>query len=83
MAHITDKQCPAGVCETCSQDGGGDSMSPAAVEIKTLQIDGRDIGARADQTILEVARRMGSTYPRFATWTVSAMWALAASAWWK
>ena len=38
-------------------------MSPAAVEIKTLQIDGRDIGARADQTILEVARENGINIP--------------------
>ena len=38
-------------------------MSPAAVEIKTLQIDGRDVGARADQTILEVARENGINIP--------------------
>jgi bidirectional [NiFe] hydrogenase diaphorase subunit len=38
-------------------------MSPGAVEIKTLQIDGKDIGARADQTILEVARENGIAIP--------------------
>ena len=33
-------------------------MSPA-VQVKTLTIDGRDVGAREDQTILEVARENG------------------------
>src|SRR5947209_13130072 len=31
-------------------------MTKAPVKIRTLTIDGRDIGAREDQTILEVAR---------------------------
>jgi len=30
-------------------------MSPAAVDVKTLTIDGKDVSARAGQTILEVA----------------------------
>lgn len=38
-------------------------MSPAATSIKTLKIDGRDIGARADETILEVARENGIAIP--------------------
>lgn len=32
-------------------------------QIKTLKIDGRDIGARADETILEVARENGIDIP--------------------
>src|SRR3954462_7166039 len=36
---------------------GGECMSAAAaVEVKTLNIDGKDVSARAGQTILEVAR---------------------------
>ncbi|HWR35306.1 MAG TPA: bidirectional hydrogenase complex protein HoxU [Clostridia bacterium] len=38
-------------------------MSPASVEIKTLKIDGRDVGAREDQTILEVALENGIYIP--------------------
>jgi bidirectional [NiFe] hydrogenase diaphorase subunit len=37
-------------------------MSPK-VRIKTLKIDGRDIGAREDETILEVARENGIRIP--------------------
>jgi bidirectional [NiFe] hydrogenase diaphorase subunit len=37
-------------------------MSPT-VKIKTLKIDGRDVGAREDQTILEVARENGINIP--------------------
>ena len=35
----------------------------AGVQIKTLQIDGQDIGAREDQTILEVAQENGIYIP--------------------
>lgn len=35
----------------------------ASVKIKTLKIDGRDVGARKDQTILEVARENGIKIP--------------------
>jgi bidirectional [NiFe] hydrogenase diaphorase subunit len=38
-------------------------MSTAAVQIKTLQIDGHDVGAREDQTILEVAQENGIYIP--------------------
>jgi bidirectional [NiFe] hydrogenase diaphorase subunit len=38
-------------------------MTTADVQIKTLQIDGQDIGARADQTILEVAQENGIYIP--------------------
>jgi bidirectional [NiFe] hydrogenase diaphorase subunit len=38
-------------------------MSPAAVDIKTLVIDGKDVSARAGQTILEVARENGIEIP--------------------
>ncbi|HQK20964.1 MAG TPA: 2Fe-2S iron-sulfur cluster-binding protein, partial [Polyangiaceae bacterium] len=37
-------------------------MSPK-VRIKTLKIDGRDIGAREDETILQVARENGIQIP--------------------
>ena len=39
-------------------DEGGESVTPkkTAVRVKTLTIDGREVGAREDQTILEVAR---------------------------
>lgn len=36
---------------------------PEQVKIKTLQIDGRDVGAREDETILEVARENGIKIP--------------------
>lgn len=35
----------------------------ASVKIKTFKIDGRDVGAREDQTILEVARENGIKIP--------------------
>jgi bidirectional [NiFe] hydrogenase diaphorase subunit len=35
----------------------------SSVKIKTLKIDGRDVGAREDQTILEVARENGIDIP--------------------
>jgi bidirectional [NiFe] hydrogenase diaphorase subunit len=38
-------------------------MSTSGVQIKTLQIDGRDVGAREDQTILEVAQENGIYIP--------------------
>jgi len=38
-------------------------MNKAQVQIKTLKIDGKDVGARADQTILEVARENGIKIP--------------------
>lgn len=37
-------------------------MSPAA-PVKTLRIDGRDLGARADQTVMDVARDHGIMIP--------------------
>jgi bidirectional [NiFe] hydrogenase diaphorase subunit len=36
-------------------------------DVKTLVIDEQEVSARAGQTILEVARRMISTFPRSAT----------------
>src|SRR5487761_2677169 len=41
---------------------GSGIMSPG-VDVKTLKIDGADISARADQTILEVAREHGIAIP--------------------
>ena len=38
-------------------------MSTAGIQIKTLQIDGQDVGAREDQTILEVAQENGIYIP--------------------
>jgi bidirectional [NiFe] hydrogenase diaphorase subunit len=38
-------------------------MTTADVQIKTLQIDGQDVGAREDQTILEVAQENGIYIP--------------------
>ena len=38
-------------------------MSTAGVQIKTLKIDGKDIGARENQTILEVALENGIYIP--------------------
>ena len=40
-------------------------MSPTtiAVDVKTLQINGENVSARADQTILEVARENGIYIP--------------------
>jgi len=40
-------------------------MSPAtvSVDVKTLQINGENVSARADQTILEVARENGIFIP--------------------
>ena len=38
-------------------------MSTAGLQIKTLQIDGQDVGAREDQTILEVAQENGIYIP--------------------
>jgi bidirectional [NiFe] hydrogenase diaphorase subunit len=38
-------------------------MSPAA-SVKTLKIDGRDFGAREDETILDVAQQNGIFIPR-------------------
>ena len=35
----------------------------AAIDIKTLVIDGQDVSARADQTVLEVARENGIFIP--------------------
>ena len=42
---------------------GGDRMSQAPVRVNTLTIDGREVGARDDQTILEVARENGIFIP--------------------
>ena len=38
-------------------------MSAAAPDVKTLQIDGIDVSARSDQTILEAAREKGVSIP--------------------
>lgn len=38
-------------------------MTPQTERIKTLKIDGRDFGARADETILQVARQNGIWIP--------------------
>jgi bidirectional [NiFe] hydrogenase diaphorase subunit len=38
-------------------------MSTAGLQIKTLQIDGKDVGAQEDQTILEVAQENGIYIP--------------------
>src|SRR5689334_12386325 len=38
-------------------------MSPAAAEVKTLCIDGTDVTARTDETILEAARASGLSIP--------------------
>lgn len=38
-------------------------MTPASVQVLTLQIDGRDVGAREDQTILDAARENGIFIP--------------------
>jgi bidirectional [NiFe] hydrogenase diaphorase subunit len=38
-------------------------MSTAGLQIKTLQIDGKDVGAQEDQTILEVAQENGIDIP--------------------
>jgi bidirectional [NiFe] hydrogenase diaphorase subunit len=38
-------------------------MKPAAPNIKTLQIDGQDVSARGDQTLLEVCRENGIHIP--------------------
>lgn len=38
-------------------------MNKQQIQIKTLKIDGKDVGARGDQTILEVARENGIEIP--------------------
>ena len=43
-------------------------MSAAAVKVKTLTIDGHDVSARADQTILEVARENDIAIPTLCHW---------------
>ena len=35
----------------------------AAVKVRTLTIDGKDVGAREDETILDVARENGIVIP--------------------
>src|ERR1035441_4658866 len=43
---------------------GGRTMTPKTpVRVKTLTIDGREVGAREEQTILEVARENGIFIP--------------------
>src|SRR5689334_14066957 len=39
------------------------AVSPAAVKVRTLSIDGRDVGASEHETILEVARENGVAIP--------------------
>ncbi|HUK19625.1 MAG TPA: 2Fe-2S iron-sulfur cluster-binding protein, partial [Bryobacteraceae bacterium] len=38
-------------------------MTKSPVRVKTLTVDGREVGAREDQTILEVARENGIFIP--------------------
>ncbi len=40
----------------------------ATVDVKTLVIDGKNVSARAGQTILEVAAKTASRFRRYATW---------------
>src|ERR1035438_8184377 len=42
---------------------GGTRMSAVAVDVKTLVIDGVEVSARADQTVLEVAREQDIFIP--------------------
>ena len=52
IPHLTARAAPP-----ASASAEGDRMTkPAPVRVKTLSIDGREVGAREDQTILEVAR---------------------------
>ena len=78
-----NKHCPAGVC-TGAQNGRRRSMKPQRSEIKTLKIDGRDVSARGDQTILAG----GAGEQHLHSHAVPpggplATWAPAASAWWR
>src|SRR5271169_5109574 len=47
----------------CRSLQGGQRVSPAS-NVKTLKIDGRDLSARADESILDVARQNGIFIPR-------------------
>ena len=60
-AHILDKECAAGVCKINKVEEVA-SMKPSK-RIKTLKIDGMDVGGRADETILELARENGIEIP--------------------
>ena len=58
QAHVEGGECP--VCKPGLPAGTeGDRMS----RVRTLTIDGREVGAREDQTILEVARENGIFIP--------------------
>ncbi len=50
MAHIVDKECPAGVLSVVESEG--DRMS----RVVTLKINDQDVSGREDETILDVAR---------------------------
>ena len=59
---------------------GGGGMSH---QVMTLVIDGRDVSAVAEQTILDVARESGISFRLCATSTVSGRWERAGFAWWR
>ena len=63
----------------------GDRMSPRGpIRVRTLTIDGREVGAREDQTILEVARENNIFIPTLCHLPGPYRTpAPAASAWWK
>ena len=59
--HIVDKHCRGGRVRM-QQVGGGLRMNPAPA-VKTLVIDGMDVSASGDQTILDAARENGISIP--------------------
>jgi len=61
--HIVDKHCRAGVCE-CSKLAEVPHESGA--RCKTLVIDGTDVSASSDQTILDAAQEMGFRFLPYA-----------------
>ena len=81
-AHVDDDKCPAGVCGMPGERRRC-SMNRAA-DVKTLKIDGRDVSAAQDETILEVARgqRHFHSHP-LCIWKDCRRSAPAACAWWK
>ena len=62
-AHIEEGRCPAGICHPAKVEGGGERMNKPGAEIRTLMIENRECGGRADQTILEVAEENGIFIP--------------------
>ena len=57
-------------------------MSPA-MQVRTLKVDDQEIGARADQTILEVAREHSIDIPALCHLDGFRMLARVACVWWK